>query len=819
MTNRRVALGQRELDADLFALSAAIAPSERPLLARYRTRTGAVLQLDGVTVGAFDREHDELVLPPSARERHLTLLVERFALPASGLPSGDGLRWRWMNARGHERPSLVLELVAFDEAPLPAASGALTLWGHAHLDVAWLWPYSHARRKAQRTFANALALMERDPSYRFMQSQPQLFAFVESEDPALFERVRARVAEGRFDPSVAAMWVEPDANVPSGESLLRQMLFARRYCVERFGTEPSIAWLPDTFGFARTLPTLLAHAGITRFATTKLMWNDTTRFPHAQFRWRGPDGSEVLAALLASYEGDPSARRAALARERDEPLVIGFGDGGGGPTYAQAHASRAVGAWSSPSAWFDRLDERRASLPVHDDELYLEYHRGTYTTHHDIKARNAALERSLALAEERLAWCIAVRAQPETLARLREALDGAWERVLCNQFHDVLPGTAVPEAFAQAHELYDEADDAVRRALDASSAMLPRGRAVADAAPVAPRRDGDAYVFDNGIVRACVDERGSVHELMADGAANAVARANVLVAYRDRPRAWDAWNLDAGYERRRVRVVPQDHAIVDGALECRMLVGASPLVMRIALAPNEPFLRVTCAVDWRESHTLLRVEHWLAVESDRVRYGAPHGTVERGARRDTPAERARFEVPGQRYALVADERRGFAAFALDTYGWSARVLRGGGLHLGHSLLRSPTWPDPGADRGTVELTWALVPCGAAPISAIERAWETFAHEPRVRLFTGSDRAVLVVACKPASDGDGVIVRVRECDGADREVRLRCGARMRSVEAVDGLERPLPALPARIEGEELVATLPARGLRSFRVRFS
>ena len=819
LPNRFVTLARAASGDDLVELTAILAPRAMPALIRYRTRTGAVLRVDGVTVGAFDREHREVMLPACDTEQTLSLLVESIALPTSGLPAGDGVRWRWLTMRAAERAADTIEIAPADAAELPEPSVAAPLWGHAHLDVAWLWSYSQAWRKAVRTFANALALMERDPSYVFVQSQPQLYAFVEAEDPALFARVRERVSEGRFDPSVAALWVEPDANVPSGESLLRQLLAARRYCVSRFGIEPTIAWLPDTFGFARTLPTLLAHAGIDRFATTKLMWNDTTRFAYEQFRWRGPDGSEILGALIASYEGDPSPSRAQLARARNEPLIVGFGDGGGGPTYEHCRASRAVGTWQRPAVWFDALDARRDALPVHDDELYLEYHRGTYTTHHDVKARNAKLERLLASAEERLAWILAVRAPGDTVARLREQLVAAWERVLCNQFHDVLPGTSIPAAFVEAHELYDEAELAVRRVLDAAAAILPRGREMRRDRTASPREDGDGYRFDNGIVRARFDAHGSLLELSADGAPNAVARGNLLVAYRDRPRKWDAWNIDAGYERRHVRVRPMGAQIVDGALEVRMLVGRSPLTMRVTLGADDPFVRVTCAVDWRESHTLLRVEHWLGLESDVITYGAPHGVVERGARRDTPQERARFEVPGQRFALARDEHSGFAAFALDTYGWSARVLPKGGLHLGHSLLRSSRWPDPDADRGPAELEWGLVPCGAAPISALERAWEAFANEPRVRLFTPADGAVLVVACKPADDGDGAIVRVRECDGAARELRLRCGARMRSVEAVDGLERPLAGEEARIEGEELVATLGALRLRSFRVRFS
>jgi alpha-mannosidase len=803
-------LQERERTADLVILHARLHPLARAVDLRYRTRTGAVLRVNGRVAGAFDLQHDRVTLPPSDREREIVLEVERFSLLTSMLPAGPGPRWEILKRIARQEPRRSLEVLAPQPASA-AAGGDAILWGHAHLDVAWLWNFTQARRKAVRTFANAVQLAQYDPAYVFMQSQPQLYEFVREAAPELDAAVVQLARDGRFDPDVAALWVEPDANVPCGESLLMQMLHAHRYVTERFGMEPRIAWLPDTFGFPRTLPTLLAHAGIPYFASTKLQWNDTSHFPHPQFRWRGPDGAEVTGAMLLSYGGPPTPRRAKAARERAEPLVVGYGDGGGGPTRKDVREGARIGAWERPRAWFERVAQR--ALPVHDDELYLEYHRGTYTTHHDVKARNAALERRLLAAQEQLAWCVAVRAQPEILARLRAGLDEAWRAVLCNQFHDILAGAATTDAYAEVHALYDRAEEALVLVEQAAAAMLPRGRAAEEEPAVAPARDADGrLVFENGLVRAVVDERGVLHELATASGRSIVSQANLLVAYRDTPRRWDAWNIDRGYERRRVPVRPQGMERYDDGAEFRFLAGASPLAMRVELRRGEPFVRVQAAVDWRERHVLLRVEQWLAARTDRVTYGAPHGTVTR-----TPSP-AQFEVPGQRFARVEDDRGGLALFALDTYGWSARRLKSGGMRLGHSLLRAPMWPDPQADRGTSTLSWAFAPFDAGVgIGPLERAWEAFAFPPRVRLFTSGDSAVLVVACKPAADGNGAIVRVRECEGRERPLRLRCAARMRGVEAVDGLERAC-AGAAAIEGEEIVASIGAYGLRSFRVRF-
>ncbi|MDQ2991407.1 MAG: glycosyl hydrolase-related protein, partial [Candidatus Eremiobacteraeota bacterium] len=233
----------------------------------------------------------------------------------------------------------------------------------------------------------------------------------------------------------------------------------------------------------------------------------------------------------------------------------------------------------------------------------------------------------------------------------------------------------------------------------------------------------------------------------------------------------------------------------------------------------EPFLRIELAVDWRERRRILRVENALAIDAAIVLFGSPHGIVERSTLTDTPERRAAFEVPGQRLAFAQNaEGDGLAVFTLDTYGWNARRTDDGSIGLGNSLLRGTTWPDPGADLGEHRFAWAYAPFRKAGTGALERAWEAFACEPRVRLFESSESAAQIVACKPAEDGEGVILRVRECDGAARTVAIRCGGRMKEARVVDGLERPLGGEKARIEGESLLVDLPAHGLRSFRVSF-
>lgn len=816
----QVPLRETAREGGVAILTAALAPSDTPVTLRYATRTGALLRVDGIPAGAFDREHHFAILPPSAATRTLEFAVELHALPTNGLPSGNGLNWWLLNTLANERPHTQADAEDAVAALPPAAGGTLAVIGHSHLDVAWLWSFEETRRKAARTFAIAVSLLDRDDTFVFAQGQPQLYAYVEADEPALFERVRELVSTRRFDPHIAAFWVESDCNLPSGESLLRQMLFAHRYMGERFGLTPTIAWLPDSFGFANTLPTLLAHAGIFRFATTKLSWNDTTPFPYAQFRWRGPDESEVTAALIRSYDGGVNEQRIAVARERNEPVVAGYGDGGGGVTEEMLRDVRREGRWVHPQTWFDDVDARRDALPVHRDELYLQYHRGVYTTHHGMKMHNALLERALEHAEELVSWCIAVKAPHPATERFREALDEAWEVTLRNQFHDVITGTSIQRVHDDAVDDYVAAEELVAGAITAAQQMLPRATRPRFAAKVCgPVKDGDAYVFDNGRIVARVRADGVIVELR-EGERNVVTRANLLAMYEDRPKKWDAWNIDAGYERSQRFAKAGEAAVTDGVLTISFaLDGKSAAEMRIALHEHEPFLRVDLEVDWRSRHKLLRVENWLPLQSPAVTYGAPHGTIDRSTAFDTPELRAKFEIPGQRFALARDgDGCAVAMFALDSYGWNAKRLSKGGVQLGHSLLRSPQWPDPRGDEGMHRLSYAFSPVKSTSTGVVEHRWRRFAHDPRVRLFTTEDEALLTVACKPASNGDGVIVRVRECDGLARTAALRSGVRFASVECVDAIERPLPDARVEVAGESLQFDIGAFALRSFRVRF-
>ncbi|HEU0166446.1 MAG TPA: glycoside hydrolase family 38 C-terminal domain-containing protein [Chloroflexota bacterium] len=372
-----------------------------------------------------------------------------------------------------------------------AAPGQVLATGHAHIDTAWKWTVSQTRRKVARSWSTALRLMEAYPEYHFLASQVQHYAWLEEDEPALYRQVEARVREGRWEPA-AAMWVEPDVNLTSGESLARQLLYGQRAIQARFGLRCGILWLPDTFGYSAALPQLMRSAGVHTMVTSKLSWNDTNAIPHDTFRWRGLDGTEVLAYLLtaridwsvdtwltdpehplrgvATYNAHVTPYEVSSAWEhyRDKAqndtvlYPFGHGDGGGGPTADMLEKVRRMAAYPgfprltpAPAGPFlQALHDRLFAdpeTPVWDGELYLEHHRGVYTSQAGVKSGNRRGEHALHDAEVWAAWAASHGAAG---IGWHAFLAKAWELLLLNQFHDILPGSSIGEVYrdqAQDH--------------------------------------------------------------------------------------------------------------------------------------------------------------------------------------------------------------------------------------------------------------------------------------------------------------------------------------------------------------------------------
>jgi len=374
--------------------------------------------------------------------------------------------------------------------------------GHTHIDVAWLWRLVHTREKAARSFSTVLRLMERYPEYIFLQTQPQLYDYIKQDYPEIYAQMKTRIAEKRWEAG-GAMWLEADCNLTSGESLVRQLLYGTRFLKEEFGVECRYLWLPDVFGYSWALPQILRKSGIDTFMTTKISWSQYNRMPHDTFRWRGIDGSEVLTHFVTTpevpgtdvwwytYNGftDAFAVKGIWDKYRDKEinnellLSYGYGDGGGGVNRDMLEMRRRMEEMPGiPSAvpgraddFFDRLQEtvRDTDRYVHtwDGELYLEYHRGTYTS----QGYNKRMNRKLELLYREAEWLQAL-ARAETGAWPAAAEDGGlregWRILLRNQFHDIIPGSSIPEVYEDSRVEYAEAEAIARGAWsDAAEAL------------------------------------------------------------------------------------------------------------------------------------------------------------------------------------------------------------------------------------------------------------------------------------------------------------------------------------------------------------
>ncbi|MCL6457170.1 MAG: alpha-mannosidase [Gorillibacterium sp.] len=380
-----------------------------------------------------------------------------------------------------------LRAAAVIERPAEQRNGIMHMVGQSHIDIAWLWPLRETVRKVSRTFSTVCALMDKYPDFYYSQSQPQLYAYAKQHYPQLYERMKARIAEGRWE-LVGGMWVEPDLNIPSGESLVRQLLYGQGFYMQEFGKQSRIEWLPDTFGYCASLPQLLKQAGIDSFMTTKLGWNDTNQFPHTLFHWVGIDGTSIVA--YQNHGLNEHTRPVDIHKHWDAysnkaqhdqlMLLYGHGDGGGGVTHemleniARANLMPELpeSKTSTAAAFFGEIERLQPELPKWHGDLYLELHRGTFTTHAFNKRSNRKAELLYRRAEIWSRLAESAKAGVEEESTLQEG----WKLLLLNQFHDIIPGTAITEVYETSREQYQQVfrlgNDALHAALSALAASI-----------------------------------------------------------------------------------------------------------------------------------------------------------------------------------------------------------------------------------------------------------------------------------------------------------------------------------------------------------
>jgi alpha-mannosidase len=686
--------------------------------------------------------------------------------------------------------------------------------------------------------------MDAYPEYRFACSQAQQLAWIEERDPDLWERVRAKVAAGQLVP-VGGSWVEPDCNLPAGESLLRQLVHGQRFFEERFGVRCREFWSPDAFGYCNQLPQLLRLAGMTRFLTQKLSWNRFNKPDHHTFVWQGLDGSEVLAHYppADTYSSDASVpdllRTQRLYADHEAGatslLLYGYGDGGGGPTPSMLEWLRRARdlqglprtRTATPDEFFAALEADPRPRPVVVGELYLEYHRGVYTSQALVKRLNRRCEQLLHDAE--FLSCARGGAYP------RAELDRLWKLLLLQQFHDILPGSSIGLVY----------EDAVRdlRAVEAGAAALcgagdvpvntvgfsrrevvacPDGELrVVEAQPYADGRVVEAddavrvegLTLENEHLTVRLGAGGEVESVVhrATGRETLAAPANRLELYEDLPVDFDAWDVDPFHLETRRECAPAHgwEVVSDGPLRGevafeRRVGERSTLRQVVRLDAGARRLELHTSVDWHESHALLKVCFPLAVRAANATYETPFGSTERPTHFSTSFDRARYEVPGHRFADLSEHGFGAALLTDCKYGYSCF---GGELRI--SLLRAPKSPDPDADMGRHEFAYALLPhahgwreAGVAAEAVRFNApfrWTRGVGEAPFAAVEG-ERLVLDTV-KRAERDDAVVLRLYEPYGGRGVARVRLARPAREARLANALEEEVGIV--EIEGGALV----------------
>ena len=745
----------------------------------------------------------------------------------------------------------------------------MTAIGHAHIDSAWLWPLRETRRKVVRTFSNVVALAEEYPDFHFACTSAQHYAWLKDSSPELFERVRDAIERGQWHP-VSGMWVESDTNLPSGESLVRQFTNGLRWMRDHLGVRPDCLWLPDSFGYTGALPQIARLAGMNWFFTQKLSWNTANTLPHHTFWWEGIDGTRIWAHFppVDCYDSIVSAQEVKKAEAnfkekgvaRRSILPFGYGDGGGGPTAEQVERVHRFAdledapqvQLGSPGDYFDGARDDYPQAPVWRGEMYLEFHRGVYTSVHGLKYGNRCAEAKLAAAE----WLATVAARVGH-PYPHEQLEQLWRRTLLLQFHDILPGSSIAwvnqEAIAEFTAIRAELDQLMNDAWQALSQTGGEERAglslvnpsqtdrrdvvTVDGRPtlvqvpaMAAEPLTDAVVepehsvhsqsgrktirMTNGLVEVCIGASDGLVNSIVDLVAGREVLlpgqcANRLVLHPDHPDCFDAWELQRQY-RHSADPVDEvaDLSVVEDPLRSTVRIERcaenSNFIQTVTLNADSRAVEFSLDIDWAERARVLKVDFPLDVAARTSIDEIQFGHIERPIGANTSWDDANFESCGQRWMLLGEPGYAIALVNQSNYGHDVNPAGGddhtppGGVMARLTLLRSPQSPDPHPDRGRHHLVYSLLvdaDIASAHVEAARLNQPLEVRDGALRLRSlariESVRGMAVIdAVKQAFDGSGdLVVRLHEADGGRSRVRLLLDRGGKPTE-VDLLEEPV-----------------------------
>lgn len=778
-------------------------------------------------------------------------------------------------------------------APLDAIIHAT---GHAHIDVAWLWALGQTRRKSERTFYNVIRLMEQFPDYHFSQSQPQLYQFIKEDQPQLFESIKEKIKEGRWEP-MGGMWVEADCNLSGAESLARQFLLGRTFFHEHFGSdaESPVLWLPDVFGYAWALPQLIKQAGLKYFMTIKIGWSQYNRLPYDTFLWQGIDGTQILthfstvkefgSEYASTYNSMANAKEALgtwqnfqqKELQKDLLMAYGYGDGGGGPTREMLENIEVMKNFpalpqvkqSSVKGFFESIEPLTESkmMPVWNGELYLEYHRGTYTTQARNKRANRKAEFLLHDAEFISTYASLLTKYQYPIANYQQA----WKTICLNQFHDIIPGSSIGSVYEESQAQYaeltqnvnrlrDEALQVIASHLDADLILVnPTSftqpalvfvpgdslqRFSYDGQPVPaqqadtgvwldagemqpysvmglktadPRLENepsnlpsalDRHILENDFLRVELNSAGDITRIFDKKVDREIlppnAIANQFQAFEDRPKSWDAWDVDIFYDDKMWLAEPAESVkfVENGALrqtiEIKRRVLNSKFTQRISLNHNAPRLDFDTRINWQERHTLLKVAFPVDILTPQATYEIQWGNVTRPTHRNTSWDWARFETCAHKWVDLSEGDYGVSLLNDCKYGHDIHnnVMR-------ITLLRSPTMPDPMADFGEHQFKYSMYPhVGSWNETTQREAYllndPIIAHKSSVpgkqssmtslqSLVSCDSPNIIIETIKRAEDGEGLIVRLYESHRNRGIITLKTARPLTRVEKINLLE--------------------------------
>ncbi len=726
--------------------------------------------------------------------------------------------------------------------------------GHTHIDVAWKWQLRQTREKAIRSYSTVMELMGRYPEYRFMMSTPQLFEFIREDEPELFDEIKEKVKEGRFEPE-GAMWLEADCNLTSGESLVRQILYGKRYFKDTFGIDSDILWLPDVFGYSAAMPQILKKSGIRAFVTTKLAWNDTNRLPHDLFYWKGIDGTRIPTYIITTcdypladkaektggtleytYNGRQNASQIMgtykAFREKDltdETLTcFGFGDGGGGPTWEMLEMDKRLkmGVPACPrtqqksvTEFFDKLFgalKDRSDVPEIAGELYLEYHRGTYTSMAQNKRYNRQLEHLLFEAELLLTYvelCGEMKYKGQQLTEL-------WKVLMLNQFHDILPGSSIEGVYEDSKEQYEKAIADCRKLIEEAcenatvkaliSGLVDNGDTTKFEGTGGNDRETQ---LETPFYKVKFDKNGEIESLYDKELGREIrdmeqSPLNRLIAFEDKPKDYDAWNIDSNFEDVSEAVTELSEFGIDRkemAVRIRRTFRASTIEQMIRFYPDSKRIDFETKADWHEHQTLLKAAFPVDVEATDLTCEIQYGSLKRKLRRESSIEKAKFECCAHSYIDMTADSGEFGVAILNDckYGYDAKEKL-----MRQTLIKSGIFPNPNADQGIHTFTYSLYPHKGDLIEGkvIEEARalnsKKLCYKPKLMERTGKaiidlgeTEGVFVCAVKKAEDSDAIIIRIYEAYGRQHEFTAHLFGGFKDLTATkliecDLLEHPL-----------------------------